>query len=63
MTDYTVLFFEECARCKQFDVKHKHRNCGFEIIREEGKTLQIFECNKCSFQWTKEFKYESSTNN
>ena len=63
MTNYTVLFFEECARCRQFDKKYKHKSCGFDIVKEEGKTLQIYECSKCGFKWTKEFIYESSTNN
>ena len=30
MNNYTVLFFEECARCRQFEPNYKHRNCGFE---------------------------------
>ena len=63
MTDYSVLFFEECARCRQFDINYKHRNCGFDIVKEKNKILQIYECSKCNFKWTKEFKYESSTNN
>ena len=63
MNNYTVLFFEECARCRQFEPNYKHRNCGFEIIKEEDKTVQLFECSKCRFKWTKEFIYESSSNN
>ena len=63
MTDYSVLFFEECARCRQFDTNYKHRGCAFDIIKEEGKTIQVYECSKCSFKWTKEFIYESSSNN
>jgi transposase-like protein len=63
MNDYTVLFFDGCERCKQFDNKYKHKSCGFDIVKEENKTLQIYECSKCGFKWTKEFKYEDSINN
>ena len=63
MTNYTVLFFEECERCKQFDNKYKHKSCGFDIVKEEGKTIQTYECSKCSFKWTKEFIHENSSNN
>ena len=63
MTNYTVLFFENCERCRQFEPNYKFRNCGFEIIRQEDRTIQVFECSKCKFTWTKEFIYESSSDN
>ena len=63
MTDYTVLFFEECERCKQFDKKYKHKSCGFDIEQKDGIAIQTYECSKCSFTWIKEFKFEDSSNN
>lgn len=61
--DYTVLFFNECARCKQFEPDHNHKNCSFSIDRSGECVLQIFECTRCKFKWTKEVNYADSFDN
>jgi hypothetical protein len=61
--DYTVLFFKECARCKQFEPDHKHSNCSFSIVRTEKCVQQLFECTRCKFKWTKELHNENSIDN
>ena len=61
--EYTVLFFNECTRCKQFESNYKFRNCGFDIVKKDGITRQIFECTRCKFKWTKELHNEDSIDN
>ncbi len=63
MIDYSVLFFEECQRCRQFEPDHRHKNCGFTIEKKEGITVQKFECTRCKFTWVKEYIHEDSTDN
>ena len=57
------MSFEECARCRQFEPDHKHKNCSFDIERKGDITIQTFECTRCHFKWTKEYNHENSSDN
>ena len=61
--EYTVLFFNECARCRQFEPDHNHKNCSFSIDRTGENVIQQFECTRCKFKWTKEINNEDSIDN
>jgi C4-type Zn-finger protein len=60
---YSVLFFDECARCKQFEPDHEHKNCSFDIDHKDNITIQTFECTRCHFIWKKEIDHEDSIDN
>ena len=52
--DYSILFFEECKRCKQFEPDHIFKHCSFCVThKEDGTAVQEFECSRCSFKWEK----------
>ena len=60
---YSVLFFDECARCKQSEPDHEHKNCSFDIDYKDNITIQTFECTRCHFIWKKEIDHEDSIDN
>jgi hypothetical protein len=61
--DYSIMFFDECARCRQFEPDHVHKNCSFDIERIDGIAIQTFECTRCQFKWKKELDYADSFDN
>ena len=61
--DYSIMFFDECARCRQFEPDHAHKNCSFDIERIDGIAIQTFECTRCQFKWKKELDYADSFDN
>jgi transposase-like protein len=61
--DYSIMFFEECARCRQFEPVYKHKNCSFDVEHKDNITIQSFECTKCHFKWIREYNHESSIDN
>jgi hypothetical protein len=61
--DYSIMFFDECARCRQFDPDHEHKNCSFSVERIDNIAIQTFECTRCHFKWTKEIDHADSFDN
>ena len=69
--DYSILWMEQCERCKQFEPDHKFKSCGYSVsTKEDGTVLQEFECTRCNFKWEKTYgpfgpkrTYESSLHN
>ena len=51
--NYSIMFFDECARCKQSKPDHEHRNVSFDVERIGDATVQTFECTRCNFKWKK----------
>ena len=61
--NYSIMFFDECARCRQFEPDHAHKNCSFDVERIDGITIQTFECTRCHFTWKKEIDHADSFDN
>ncbi len=61
--DYSILFFDECARCSQFEPDYDHKNCSFDIEHIDGIATQTFECTRCHFKWTRKYYHEDSPDN
>ena len=61
--NYSIMFFDECARCKQSKPDHEHRNVSFDVERIDSITIQTFECTRCHFTWKKEINYADSFDN
>jgi len=55
-TDYNVLMFQECPRCKEFEPDHAFVNCSFSTEKRNNKTIQVFECTRCKHNWEYSFK-------
>ena len=56
MSDYRVMIFQECPRCKAHEPDHAFVNCSFDVKEREGKVVQIFECTRCKHTWENDFK-------
>ena len=60
--NYDIVIFEECQKCKQFEpnyVKYTNfKNCSFSIEHIDKEVIQIFECTRCNFTWTRKYYYE-----
>ena len=56
--NYDIVIFEECQRCKQFERNYKFKNCSFILEYIDKEIIQIFECTKCNFNWTRKYYYE-----
>ncbi len=60
---YSILFFDECARCRQFEPDYEHKNCSFDVDYKDSITIQTFECTRCHFIWKKEIDHANSFDN
>ncbi len=51
-TDYNIMVFEECPKCKIHEPDFSFKNCSFTIHRKsDGKAQQVFQCTVCKFEW------------
>ena len=51
--DYSIMTFDECAKCRQSKPDHEHKNVSFDVERVGNATVQTFECTRCNFKWKK----------
>ena len=55
-TDYNIMVFEECPKCKIHEPDFSFKNCSFDVVQRDGKSIQIFECTRCQHRWEIEYK-------
>lgn len=56
-SDYNIMTFQECPKCKEYEPDHAFTNCGFVVTHDaNGKAIQFFECTRCQHKWEKKYK-------
>ena len=52
VSEYHVMIFQECPRCKKHEPDRAFTSCSFGVIqKDDGTVLQEFECSRCKHKW------------